>query len=453
MQKLLLYKAIAVLGLVLLIIVPISFIRDVVQERQERQAETVNDISSSYAGAQTIVGPILVVPYTNEYVEKELDEKGNVKKLTPRRIERRLLYFPRTLNIDGALDTDFKHRGLFRVLVYDWQAKVSGAFDLPAKPAFERDRDDSRVVVGHPFIIISVEDLRGLLRQPTAEVNGKPVTFEQGSNVEGLPNSIHAAIADLPIGEAKTISFSMDLALRGTEKLGVVPSADTTHVKLRSTWPHPNFGGRFLPDPRTQHISEDGFSSQWNVTSLATNAQQQLRVAAAGAKECGKTVCADELKVHLVEPVNIYTQSDRATKYGFLFVGLTFGAFFLFELMKRLAIHPAQYVLVGLALAIFFLLLVSLSEHLEFWIAYLSAASACVGLLAFYLSYVLRSTYRGIGFGCGLSVLFGALYGLLISEDNALVLGSLLLFAVLAGTMIVTRKIDWYRLSDVRAEA
>ena len=153
----------------------------------------------------------------------------------------------------------------------------------------------------------------------------------------------------------------------------------------------------------------------------------------------------------MVEPVNIYTLSDRATKYAFLFVGLGFAAFFLFEVMKQLAIHPAQYLLVGLALSMFFLLLVSLSEHIRFDLAYAIAASACIGLQAFYLSYVLRSKARGLAFGGALGLLFATLYGLLVSEDNALLVGSVLLFALLAATMAITRKLDWYGIGLDRA--
>jgi len=151
--------------------------------------------------------------------------------------------------------------------------------------------------------------------------------------------------------------------------------------------------------------------------------------------------------VRFIEPVNIYSQSDRAVKYGFLFVGLTFGAFLLFEILKRLPIHPAQYLLVGLAQAIFFLLLLSLSEHIPFAIAYLAAALSSTGLLAFYLSYVLRSWRRGTAFGALMTLLYGALYGLLVSEDNALVMGSSLLFVLLAAAMWITRNFDWYQLA------
>jgi len=185
-------------------------------------------------------------------------------------------------------------------------------------------------------------------------------------------------------------------------------------------------------------VRGDGFDASWEISALAASTQ--------GEYLQGESVAAlDGIALALVDPVNVYSQADRASKYGVLFVLLTFTAFFLFELIKRLRIHPVQYLLVGLALAVFFLLLVSLSEHIAFLWAYLVASGACIGLLGFYLSYVLRSKRRGLGFAAGLTLLYGALYGLLVSEDNALVLGSLLLFGVLAAIMVVTRRIDWYQ--------
>ena len=160
----------------------------------------------------------------------------------------------------------------------------------------------------------------------------------------------------------------------------------------------------------------------------------------------------ESLSVGFVEPVNVYTQADRATKYGLLFIGLTFAGFFIFEVLKQLRIHPAQYTFVGLAMALFYLLLVSLAEQIGFAYAYLVASAACVGLLAYYLSYVLKSKFNGSLFASLLTALYGALYGILASEDNALVMGSLLVFGLLASVMIITRKVDWYQISGRDAQ-
>jgi len=231
----------------------------------------------------------------------------------------------------------------------------------------------------------------------------------------------------------------LEFVLDGTRSLSVVPVGDDTRVSLASTWPHPLFGGSFAPNER--HIDDAGFKAEWAVSSLASAAQEQLR---RELRSDGGAV--EALEVALVDPVDVYTQVDRASKYGILFVLLTFVGFALFELIRRLRIHPLQYLLVGLALAIFFLLLLSLSEHIAFWQAYLVSAVACIGLQGFYLSGVLRSWRHGLGFATLLTLLYGVLYLLLASENNALLMGSLLLFGILAAIMWLTRKVDWYDL-------
>ena len=229
----------------------------------------------------------------------------------------------------------------------------------------------------------------------------------------------------------------MDFLLGGTETLSLIPIADSNKATIRSVWPHPNFSGEF--SPRNSNIDERGFEANWSISSLSASAQTQYR-------NMNALDQLDSFEVNLIDPVNIYSQSDRASKYAFLFIVLTFVGFLMFEIIKQLAIHPIQYGLVGLSLAIFFCLLLSLSEHMVFIKAYLIASAACIGLLGVYVRSVLKSTVRSIGFSLMLTVLYSVLYGLLISEDNALVMGSILLFSILAAIMLVTRNIDWYNI-------
>ncbi len=259
----------------------------------------------------------------------------------------------------------------------------------------------------------------------------------------------------LPLAQAGVVKFALELTLEGIERQHFVPVGKTNAVTLNSAWPHPQFSGRFLPSPSNRTIDDSGFKATWNISSLATTAQQQIRrnELNGAAAEGQRASTLDRFSVGFIEPVNVYSLADRATKYGLLFVVLTFGAFFIFEMLKRLPIHPIQYLLVGLALAVFFLLLVSLSEKIEFGVAYLSASVACIALISFYLAYVLRDWKRGVGFGLGLTLLYSALYGLLISESNALVMGSILLFAILAAVMVATRKIDWYQVGTGEPKA
>ena len=289
---------------------------------------------------------------------------------------------------------------------------------------------------------MSVEDVRGIVGTPSATVNGTPQTMLQGadSSLGWKPN------LRVPLHGMKELNghleFAIDMDLAGTEQLSIAPAGDSNHIELSSSWPSPLFAGQFLP--HTPSVGGKGFAAVWDVSSLATGTQSQMRA------DPVKSI--DLINVSLLTPIDPYKLSDRATKYGILFIVLTFGGFFLFEMMKHLPIHPVQYLLVGFGLAIFFLLLISFSEHMPFGAAYFLSSAACIGLLTFYLSYVLRSATRGVGFGAMLTALYAAVYGLLISEDNALILGSLTLFVVLAAVMAVTRKVDWYRNNSPSTE-
>jgi inner membrane protein len=256
------------------------------------------------------------------------------------------------------------------------------------------------------------------------------------------------ALDELPAPGA-SLPFGFSLYLAGTERQRFVPVGANNLVTMESNWAHPQFGGNFLPEART--IGADGFRASWRISSMASSAQQQLASLDGAGAEAAALVRRqlESFDIGFLEPVNVYAQADRATKYGLLFVALTFAAFFVFEVLKRLPIHPIQYLLVGLALILFFLLLVSLSEHLDFLLSYLIASLACIALITFYLSAVLRSRARAASFGAGLLVLYSALYGLLSSESNALVLGSLLLFTALGAVMIATRKVDWYGIGKI----
>jgi inner membrane protein len=228
----------------------------------------------------------------------------------------------------------------------------------------------------------------------------------------------------------------------GTQALSFVPLGKDTRAHMKSAWPHPSFTGRFLPDER--QVTGKGFEARWQLSRLATG----LTAGVDPRLPKGESGFASAFGTSFLEPVDVYRMSERAVKYGLRVVLLTVVAFFLFEVLRRMAVHPIQYGLVGVALALFFLLLLSLSEHVPFLVAYLIAGLACVGLVAYYVGHVLKSLTRGLAFGGALAVLYAVLYLLLQSEDYALLLGAILLFGVLAVVMVATRGVDWYRLGE-----
>jgi inner membrane protein len=410
------------------ILIALAMVNGTISERQSYRNDAVKSIESSYAGPQILIGPVLVRPYTETTETMEEVEKGtkrNVDHVTALMATS----FPHVLDVRGKLTPTERRHGLYTVTVYEFAGHIKGSVEVV------QPQTKGKVEWGEPYLAMSVEDVRGIVGTPTVTVNGTPETMFQGaeSTMGWKPN------LRVPLRGVKELNghveFAIDMDLAGTEQLSVAPVGDSNHVELSSTWPSPLFAGQFLP--RSRDWGKDGFTAAWDVSSLATGTQVQTQT------EPMKPI--DLINVSLLTPIDPYKLSDRATKYGILFVVLTFGGFFLFEMMKQLPIHPVQYLLVGFGLAIFFLLLISFSEHVAFALAYLTSSAACIGLLTFYLSYVLRSVMRGMGFGAMLTALYAAVYGLLISEDNALILGSMLLFAVLAVVMAVTRKVDWYK--------
>jgi len=410
------------------ILIALAMVNGTITDRQAYRDDAVKGIEASYAGPQTVIGPVLVRPYTQTTIAMEEGEKETKKKVEHVE-ELAAMSFPHVLDVRGKLTPTVRRHGLYSVTVYEFAARLKGSVEIV------QPQTTGKVEWGEPYLAMSVEDVRGFVGTPTAVVNGTPETMFQGadSTMGWQPN------LRVPLHGVRELNghveFAIDMDLAGTEQLSVAPVGDSNHVELNSTWRSPLFDGQFLP--RTRDIGEDGFSAAWDVSSLAAGTQVQM--------QARPVKPIDLVNVSLLTPIDPYKLSDRATKYGILFVVLTFGGFFLFEIMKQLPIHPVQYLLVGFGLAIFFLLLISFSEHTAFALAYLISSAACIALLTFYLSYVLRSVTRGLGFGGMLTALYAATYGLLISEDNALILGSLMLFLVLAAVMVVTRKVDWYK--------
>ena len=448
-------KIVIVAGLSLAILLPLLMIRGVIHDRQRFRLEAVERIARSEAGRQAVAPPVLVVPYTETVAVEDLDAQGRVLGVVNRERTGTWLFFPETATLTGTLAPYSRRLGLHEVRMYSLGGQLGAAFEarIPEEAA---DAVAPRRI-GRPYLSYGIADVRGLRGTPRLRVDGATVAVEQGAG-DGLGAGVHATLAPVSAGEVLRVGTAFEFELAGSASLAVVPLASETRVALDSPWPHPQFNGRFLP--QSSAIGADGFRAEWAVSSLASDAQRQYRQGTRIDRELASLVFfehsganLDVLGISLVDPVDAYVRADRASKYGVLFVLLTFAAFFMFELLRQLRIHPIQYALVGLALALFFLLLVSLSERIAFGMAYLAASMACIGLIGLYLAAVLRSRVRGFGFAGMLGLLYAALYGLLVSEDNALVLGAGLLFVILAAVMLATRRVDWYALGNAPARS
>jgi inner membrane protein len=436
-------KVLGIFLLTLLMSWAVIYVNSLIIERQNRQNEVKQEVARSSAGEQTIVGPVLVIPYLEEYTETSTE--NNIKKVVHMRETHWRYVLPDNLELSGGFSNQFKKLGIYRALMYQLGGKFKGSFKLPPSSEITAHHIDGTVTILPAYVAIGISDPRGISGKPELIWNSQTLDFEQGSNVKVLGNGIHASVGTLANATEQTIAFEFNLNLRGMENYHFVPVAENNSIALQSSWQHPHFSGSFLPETSTQKITPAGFEAQWVISSLSSSNQAALM----GNLETGeKTQALEALSIGFVEPINVYSQADRATKYGLLFIGLTFAGFFIFEILKRLRIHPAQYTLVGLAMALFYLLLISLSEHIGFALSYLTASLSCVGLLGYYLTHVLKSRSHGLMFAGLLTALYSALYGILASEDNALLMGSLLVFGLLALTMILTRKVDWYQISN-----
>ncbi|MRR08842.1 cell envelope integrity protein CreD [bacterium] len=439
MQRPLLWKCLllSVLGLALML--PLGMIERTISERSYYRSEAVRSIAASTAGPQTLIGPILVIPVREEYddeVPVAKDDEGRVRIVRRSRTQV-LTVLPKRLDVDGSLGVERRAYGIHEASVFELQGSLKGSFDPPSEADLPTRGRNSVLTWGKPSLVLGISDVRGLSGEPKVKVGESDLVVARGAAPSGLKSGFHAelAAAGLP---TKPLSFRVDLKLAGTESIAIAPLAELTTAELRGNWPHPSFGGGFLP--RERQVGEDGFRARWSVSALAADIQRD----ALGGREGHSLGDNAVFRIRLIDPVDIYQQATRAVKYGVLFIVLIFAGFFAFETIKALPIHPIQYLLVGLAIAVFFLLLVSLSEHIAFAWSYLAAAAASIALITIYLAAVLRGWRPGLSAGSALGLLYGALFGVLRSEQNALLLGSVLLFVVLAALMLGTRKVDWY---------
>ncbi len=447
--------AIVLVGLMLTFV--LARIEGLVGERKGRGEEAVRGVERSHAAAQSILGPLLQRDCVERWDAVTDTDKGRV--VTPSRREFSLTQRPNQLAVDSRVKADPLWRGLYKINAYGGHFTVAAEFASLAPLQPRAEHDGGKLQCGAPVLLLALSDVRGV-RTATLTADGRGVAVESGTSSATYPHGFHATLAPARAdgdAAAHPLSVRLELDLIGTGQLGWVPAADATRWTLNSDWPSPSFGGQFSPADRA--VRADGFTSTWNLSSLATSALADI---AKGLALCTPTApsandafddsaaksdrCLDLMNVAFIDPVNPYVLSDRAVKYDLLFIVLTFIAVGLIEVLSGRRVHPVQYGLVGLALSLFFLLLLSLSEHLPFEQAYVAAAAACAVLLGAYATSMLGRKLAGLLFGLGIALLYGLLYALLQMEQNALVIGSVMLFAALAAVMMLTRRIDWYAL-------
>jgi inner membrane protein len=415
--------------LTLILLIPLGMIGDLVQERESRKSDVESTITAQWGGAQTILGPILAVPY------RYVTEGGT--DANPRTAVSHLFFLPKHLDIAATVKTERRAKSIYQVLVYGGTAKLSGTFTSLTAPRPDVapemiDWSGARLLVGIADIS-AVHNLSVTLG--SAPAIGADAVQQESMLSSSLSAATPLAAADL----AKPIPFAVNIEFRGSSSLSFVPLADQTMVTIDADWPHPDFSGRSLPDDRT--ITDRGFTARWSVGALTRAFPASWRVGEVNPENLWTT----SVGAAFVEPGDVHQQTDRILKYGVLVIGLTFATIFINGLISRKRVHPVQYLLVGAALCLFYLLLLSLSEQLGFGTAYILASIADIALIAW---YAWRTMSRKLGYATAalLAALQSYMYVLLQMEDFALLSGTVALFLVLLAAMVATRNIDWYRV-------
>jgi inner membrane protein len=420
----LIIKGLIIGVLAILLLIPAFFVQGLVKEREERQKEAFNEVSSKWANRQNIAGPILVIPYSRSAT----DNNGK-----PVIIKSFAYFLPDKLNIESTVRPEKRYRGIYQVMLYTSSTRLSGSFS--SLPIQKLNLASTDLQWDQAYICLNINDAKGLKDELQVNWNGKVLSLTPSYINNAVFKEGFMAPVNLSATEAEAgINFSSQVNINGSEQLLFTPVGKLTTVKLQSNWPDPSFTGNQLPD--TSEIKKSGFTATWKSLSHTRNFPQAW-------KDDSYNLNAASFGADLFIPVNGYQKTMRSVKYAILCILLTFTAFFLIETNNRRSVHPVQYALIGFALILFYTLLLSFSEYIGFNGAYAVAGLATVGLITWFVKGLLQSIKLSMLLTFVLLLLYSYIFTILQLEDYALLLGSVGLFLTLAVVMYYSRKIKW----------
>ena len=451
-------KLLTAVLIALLLAIPLFTIYLLVYDRQSQSQQARTSIAEGWGGPQTMAGPVLVLPYQDEVTTTVTEGGRQVAKVTA--VWRELTLAPERADMRTDLTPERRSRSIYEAVLFEATTSGQARFALPADLARFGVTAD-RLAYDRAELRFGLRDARGLFgAPPTVALGERKLALQPGKGLRATANAGFFTWLDAGAIRERPLAVSWRYAFRGNGWLALSPQAGDTRWTVASKWPHPSFQGGFLPASR--RVSDDGFSATWRVGNLALG--HALVTSAETAPDTRGERVADrydttaaagdyEARVDLVSPVDLYSQVNRSVKYGFLFIGFTFLAFLMFDVIGGVRVATVEYLLVGAGLVLFFALLLAFAEVIGFTAAYVLAAAAIIALLAAYSAAVLRSWRRGGYIAALLTALYGVLYVLLSLEAYSLLIGSLLLFAALAGIMYLTRNLDWSGLGRDRSPA
>ncbi len=423
------WKITTLIGCIVLLSLPLMMVRELINERADYRSEVVDAIEQSTSGSQKLAGPLIAIPITETLTRMENQKEVNY--------QRSWVYYwlPESLAVAGKQTVESRRVGIYSGQVWHNVLQIKASFD-PLRLAALRK---TNIVLGQPRLVVSVGDARGIGAIHAPEVNGSVLSVEPGLGISGDGAGIHMPMPALA-EDNKPLEIAFSLDLNGTGEFSLVPLGRNSELQLTSNWPHPGFLGSFLPTQR--EVSAAGYRAHWQSSWFANDMGSYFKDDMEIPWSRLPAFSADVMSL-----ADQYQLTDRATKYAILLIGLTFMAFFVFESLTRRPLHPMQYLLVGLSLVLFYLVLLALSEHIGFTAAWLAASLSGAVMNGIYLQAVLRGWRNSLLFVAALLLLDGVMWFLLHSEDSALLLGTGVLALALSVLMFLTRRVDWYALS------
>ena len=429
------WKITTLIGCIVLLSLPLMMVRELINERADYRSEVVDAIEQSTSGSQKLAGPLIAIPITETLTRMENQKEVNY--------QRNWVYYwlPESLAVTGKQTVESRRVGIYSGQVWHNALQIKASFD-PLRLAALRK---TNIVLGQPRLVVSVGDARGIGAIHAPEVNGNVLSVEPGLGISGDGAGIHMPMPALA-EDNKPLEIAFSLDLNGTGEFSLVPIGRNSELQLTSNWPHPGFLGSFLPTQR--EVSAAGYRAHWQSSWFANDMGSYFKDDMEIPWSRLPAFSADVMSL-----ADQYQLTDRATKYAILLIGLTFMAFFVFESLTRRPLHPMQYLLVGLSLVLFYLVLLALSEHVGFTAAWLAASLSGAVMNGVYLQAVLRGWRNSLLFVAALLLLDGVMWFLLHSEDSALLLGTGVLVLALSVLMFLTRRVDWYALSLPKGSA
>lgn len=416
--------------LVLIMKIPVFMISNLINERQGREHEAMVEVTSKWGDEQTFTGPALIVPY--RYYWQEIGNNGKTVERTQTRFA---TFLPESLKIQAEMKSGFRYRGIFQVPVYDIDLNVQGEFKRPAFKEWDVLPED--ILWDQAQLMVGISDTRAVREQVKMNWNGQVFAFMPGIGAyEGIAGSgIHV---DLP-GQLdnQPLTFAFSLLLNGSQGLYITPLGQDTTVNLKSNWNSPSFQGAWLPTYRT--VNESGFEAVWEIPYLGRNYPQSWN----SEKLVKEEITASRFGVDLITAIDKYCMAERSVKYADMFILLTFASVWLIAILVKYRVHFLQYLMLGFALCVFYLLELSLSEHISFTAAYAIAAVAIIVMTASYGKVMLKTYGKAAIIGSVVTALYGYLYIILCNEDYALLMGSIGMFVILGLIMFLTRRVNW----------